>query len=107
MRIHLLASVLLIGLLVGSSHAGEPFEQSNLRFEAMLDARIEQQLSDFLDARLAELIAQLERREDNAIGRLAALDPIVRTQCVSTRDHVLECTAIAHAIEMEPLPAYR
>ena len=107
MRIHVIASVLLIGLLVGSSHADEPFEQGNMRFEATLNARVEQQLSDFLDAQLAELITQLERRVDNAIGQPAAPNPIVQTQCVSSPDRVLECTAVAHAIEMERLPAYR
>ena len=89
-----IVSLMFIGLLACASHADE-FEEAHERFAAKLDARVEQQLSNMLDARLDELTAELERREAQAMRRLAAPDRGERMRCAMSPDQVLECTVVA------------
>ena len=108
--VSLIVSLMFTGLMAGASHADE-FEEAHKRFAAKLDADLEQQLSDMLDAQLDELTAELERREAFAMRRLTPPDRDDRMNCVVSPDQVLECTVVAERpskadrLADSPLPA--
>ena len=107
MRKLTLTSLVLIGLLVGTSHADEHFEDGSTRFEAKLNAQIDRQLSDFVDGQLDEISTVFERREAYAMRHPAAPDPSSRMRCAVPANRVMECTVIAGAIEQDQFPAHR